>query len=181
MSISSTIRTYPPIHTPIGKVTPEQTCALPGRSIFFHSLEIIFQYESMTYSISKIDGLGPQAQAKLKAEGIRTTGALLEQASTVKARKALSAKTGISEQQLLAWANIADCMRIKGMGKAKAELLRAAGVNTVREFALRNPERLAQAMKDANDKRRLVRVLPSEKSVAQLIQHARKLPLKISY
>ncbi len=72
-------------------------------------------------------------------------------------------------------------MRIKGMGKAKAELLRAAGVNTVREFALRNPERLAQAMKDANDKRKLVRVLPSEKSVAQLIQSARKLPLKISY
>ncbi|WP_424627045.1 DUF4332 domain-containing protein [Bradyrhizobium sp. SYSU BS000235] len=135
----------------------------------------------MTYSISKIDGLGPQAQAKLKAEGIRTTAALLEQASTVKARKALSAKTGLSEQQLLAWANIADCMRIKGMGKAKAELLRAAGVNTVREFALRNPERLAQAMKDANDKRKLVRVLPSEKSVAQLIQSARKLPLKISY
>jgi predicted flap endonuclease-1-like 5' DNA nuclease len=135
----------------------------------------------MTYSISKIDGLGSQAQAKLKAEGIRTTAALLEKASTVKARKALAAQTGISEQQLLAWANVADCMRIKGMGKAKAELLRAAGVNTVREFALRNPERLAQAMKDANDKRKLVRVLPSEKSVAQLIQNARKLSLKISY
>lgn len=135
----------------------------------------------MSYSISKIDGLGPQALAKLKAEGIRTTDGLLSKANTVKARKALAAQTGLSEQQLLAWANIADCMRIKGMGTAKAELLRAAGVSTVREFALRNPERLAQAMKDANDKRKLVRVLPSEQSVARLIQHARKLPLKISY
>jgi predicted flap endonuclease-1-like 5' DNA nuclease len=180
-SVAAIFRTYHSIQPPIHKAILEQAKALPERSIFFNSLEIIFQYESMTYSISKIDGLGPQAQAKLKAEGIRTTAALLEQASTVKARKALSAKTGIGEQQLLAWANIADCMRIKGMGKAKAELLRAAGVNTVREFALRNPERLAQAMKDANDKRKLVRVLPSEKSVAQLIQHARKLPLKISY
>lgn len=105
----------------------------------------------------------------------------MSKANTVKARKALAAQTGLSEQQLLAWANIADCMRIKGMGTAKAELLRAAGVSTVREFALRNPERLAQAMKDANDKRKLVRVLPSEQSVARLIQHARKLPLKISY
>jgi len=180
-SVSATFRVYPSIHTPIDEATPEQTRAPPERCIFLILLEIIFQYESMTYSISKIDGLGSQAQAKLKAEGIRTTAALLEQASTVKARKALSAKTGISEQQLLAWANIADCMRIKGMGNAKAELLRAAGVNTVREFALRNPERLAQAMKDANDKRKLVRVLPSEKSVARLIQNARKLPLKISY
>ena len=72
-------------------------------------------------------------------------------------------------------------MRIKGMGKAKAELLRAAGVTTVREFTHRNPERLTRAMKEANDKRRLVRVLPSEKSVGQLIEQARKLPLKITY
>lgn len=134
-----------------------------------------------SYPISHIDGLGAQAQAKLKAQGIRTTAGLLENANTVKARKALAAKTGLSEQDLLAWANIADCMRIKGMGKAKAELLRAAGVVTVREFALRNPERLAQAMREANDKRKLVRVLPSGKSVAELIQRARKLPLKISY
>jgi len=134
-----------------------------------------------SYPISHIDGLGPHAQAKLKAHGIRTTAGLLENANTVKARKALAAKTGLSEQDLLAWANIADCMRIKGMGKAKAELLRAAGVVTVREFALRNPERLAQAMREANNKRKLVRVLPSDKSVAELIQRARKLPLKISY
>lgn len=135
----------------------------------------------MTYPISVLDGLGPQAQARLKAAGIRTTATLLERASTVRERKALAAKTGISEQQLLAWANMADCMRIKGMGKAKAELLRAAGVSTVREFVQRNPERLAWAMKEANDACKLVRVLPSEKSVAQLIQNARKLPLKISY
>ncbi len=134
-----------------------------------------------SYPISYIDGLGLHAQARLKAQGIRTTAGLLDNANTVKARKALAAKTGLSEQDLLAWANIADCMRIKGMGKAKAELLRAAGVVTVREFALRNPARLAQAMKEANDKRKLVRVLPSDKSVAELIQRARKLPLKISY
>ena len=73
-----------------------------------------------SYPLSHIEGLGVQAQAKLKAEGIRTTAGLLENASTVKARKALAAKTGLSEQDLLAWANIADCMRIKGMGKAKA-------------------------------------------------------------
>jgi hypothetical protein len=36
-------------------------------------------------------------------------------------------------------------------------------------------------MRDANDKRKLVHVLPSEKTVEQLIEKARKLPLKISY
>ena len=135
----------------------------------------------MTYPISKIDGLTAFAATKLKKSGIRTMEGLLEAAQTAKGRKALAATTGFSEQQLLEWANLADCMRIPGMGKAKAELLRASGVSTVRELKHRNPGRLAQAMKEANDKRRLVRLLPSEKSVEQLIEQARKLPLKISY
>lgn len=135
----------------------------------------------MTYPIAKIDGLTANAAVRLKSVGIRTTEGLLEAARTVKGRKALAAKTGLSEQQLLEWANVADCMRIKGMGKARAELLRAAGVTTVREFVHRNPERLAQAMKEANEKRKLVTVLPSQESVKRLIEHARKLPLKISY
>ena len=135
----------------------------------------------MTYPISEIDGLPTFAANKLKAQGIRTTDALLEAASTVKGRKALSAKTGISEQQLLEWANVSDYMRIPGMGRAKVGLVRAAGVTTVRELAYRNPARLAQSMREANEKRKLVRILPSEKSVCDIIAKAKKLPPKITY
>jgi Domain of unknown function (DUF4332) len=135
----------------------------------------------MTYPLSEIEGLSAYCASKLKAHGIRTTEALLEAARTVKGRKALASKTGISEQQLLEWANFSDYMRIPGMGKAKVGLIRAAGVATVRELALRNPTRLAQNMKEINTKRKLVRVLPSEKSVGQLIERARKLPPKITY
>src|SRR6201985_2438811 len=135
----------------------------------------------MTYPISEIDGLPSFAASKLKSLGIRTTDRLLEAAKTVKGRKMLAAKTGISEQQLLEWANFSDYMRIPGMGKAKVGLVRAAGVTTVRELALRNPARLAQHMKEVNNKHKLVRVLPSEKSVEHLIDQARKLQPKISY
>ena len=135
----------------------------------------------MTYPISKIDGLTAFAATKLKKAGIRTMEGLLDAAHSAKCRKELAAKTGFNEQQLLEWANLADYLRIPGMGKAKAELLRASGVNTVRELTHRNPSRLAQAMREANDKRKLVRVMPSEKSVGDLIEKARQLPLKISY
>src|SRR5713226_799223 len=135
----------------------------------------------MTYPISEIEGLTAFAASKLKSLGIRTTAGLLEATRTVKGRKTIAAKTGISEQQLLEWANFSDYMRIPGMGKAKVGLVRAAGVTTVRELALRNPARLAQNMKEVNTKRKLVRVLPSEKSVEQLIAKARKLQPKISY
>ena len=135
----------------------------------------------MTYPITKIDGLTAFAATKLKKAGIRTTEGLLEAAHSAKCRKELSAKTGFTEQQLLEWANLADCMRIPGMGNAKAQLLRASGVNTVRELTHRNPGRLAQAMREANDQRKLVRLMPSEKSIGDLIEKARQLPLKISY
>src|SRR5258707_15746617 len=135
----------------------------------------------MTYPLSQIEGMTAFAASKLKKLGIRTTEALLKAAGTVKARKELAAKTGITEQQLLEWAKIADYMRIPGMGKAKAGLLRAAGVTTVHDLAFRNPARLAQNMKDVNIKRKLVRVLPSENSVEQLIAEARKLDRKITY
>ena len=135
----------------------------------------------MTYPLSQIEGMTPFAASKLKRLGIRTTEALLEAARTMKGRKELSAKTGISEQQLLEWANICDYMRIPGMGKAKVGLVRAAGVTTVRELALRNPVRLAQNIKEVNTRRKLVRVLPSQRSVEQLIARARKLPPMISY
>ena len=135
----------------------------------------------MTYPITEIDGLSAFSASKLKSLGIRTTDRLLEAARTVKGRKTLAAKTGISEQQLLAWANFSDYMRIPGMGKAKVGLMRAAGVATVRELALRNPARLAQNMKEVNIKRKLVRVLPSERSVEQLIDKARRLQPKITY
>src|SRR6201990_3655236 len=135
----------------------------------------------MTYPLSEIEGLSAYCASKLKSQGIRTTDRLLEAARTMKGRKALAAKTGITEQQLLEWANFSDYMRIPGMGRAKVGLVRAAGVPTVRELALRNPARLAQNMKEVNVKRKLVRILPSEKSVEQLIAKARKLQPKITY
>jgi predicted RecB family nuclease len=135
----------------------------------------------MTYPISEIEGMTAFSASKLKSLGIRTTAALLEAARTVKGRKALASKTGISEQQFLEWANVSDYMRIPGMGRAKVGLVRAAGVTTVRELAMRNPARLAQKIKEVNTKRRLVRVLPSEKSVEQIIAQARKLQPKITY
>src|ERR1700748_436668 len=97
----------------------------------------------MTYPLSEIDGLPTFAASKLKSLGIRTSDRLLEAARTVKGRKAPAPRTGCSEQQLLEWANFSDYMRIPGMGRAKVGLVRAAGVPTVRELALRNPARLA--------------------------------------
>ena len=135
----------------------------------------------MSYPITDIDGIDDDVAAVFKAAGIRSTDRLLEAARTVKGRKLLAEQTGFSEKQLLYWANVADRMRIKGISKEYADLLQAAGVDTVKELKYRNPQNLAKAMADANRKRRLVRQLPSEKVVRRWIENAKLLPLKITY
>ena len=135
----------------------------------------------MTYPITDIDGIDGEAAAILKSVGIRSTGRLLEAARTLRGRKMLAIKTGFDEKKLLCWANVADRMRVKGIRKEYAGLLQAAGVDTVKELKYRNPGNLANAMAEANKKRKLVAFLPSEKVVSTWIQNAKKLQLKISY
>jgi len=135
----------------------------------------------MSYPITDIEGIGPSIAERLKAARIRTTSRLLEAAKNPRGRKALADKTGVESSRILKWANMADMMRIKGIGEEYSELLEAAGVDTVRELKHRNPANLAKAMAEANTRRRLVRLLPSEKAITKWISQAKSLPMKITY
>ena len=135
----------------------------------------------MSYSIMDIEGIGPLAAGKLKRAGIRTTEKLLDAARTAKGRKALAAKIDVDERTILRWANLVDRMRIKGVGEDYANLLQAVGVDTVKELKYRNVGKLASAMREANKKTKLVRLLPSEQRVRRWVELAKQLPLKISY
>ena len=135
----------------------------------------------MTYPVSNIPNMEPDAVDRLKSFGIRTTARLLDAAKNPKGRKLLAGQTGIDEKRILNWANSADRMRIKGIGAEYSELLRAAGVDTVKELKYRNPGRLAEAMAAANAKNKLARVLPSPRAVERWVEQAKRIQLKITY
>ena len=135
----------------------------------------------MAYPITEIQGIGTDAAAILKSDGIRTTVGLLRSAKTPKQRLKLAEKIGADEKRVLDWVTAADRMRIKGVGWEYAELLRVVGVRTANELRFRNPQRLALAMKDANGKRQLVRVLPSVNMVIRWIEDAKGLQPLIRY
>jgi len=135
----------------------------------------------MSYPITHIEGLDVDEIRTLKSLGIRTTERLLEAAKSPKGRRELAERSGIDEKRLLKFANACDHMRIKGMGRGYVGLLREVGVDTVRELRYRKPENLAKAMAEVNKRKRLVRFLPPEKLVVRWIEHAKKLPLKITY
>ena len=135
----------------------------------------------MSYPIRSIAGIGPAMAAKLRAQHIRTTEKLLEASQSARDRRVLAEKLGVDEPTVLRWANLTDRMRIKGVREPYAELLKDAGVDTVRELKYRNPSRLAQAMAQANAKHKRVQLLPSETRVGHWIEAARKLDQKIKY
>src|SRR5688572_24887028 len=130
--------------------------------------------------ISEIEGVGEGLASKLKAAGVDTTGELLEQAGSASSREALAAKTGISEKLILKWVNHADLMRLDGVGPQTAELLEAAGVDSVPELAQRNAANLAAKMDEVNAQKNLVNRVPNEPAIAKWIVEAKSLDRKVS-
>lgn len=131
--------------------------------------------------LSVIEGIGEVYEAKLNEVGVKSTEALLDKGSTKKGRMELAEQTGVSEKLVLTWTNHADLMRIKGVGSQYADLLEAAGVDTVPELARRNAENLVATMEEANEAKSLVRKLPAEKQVKSWIEQAAKLPRVLEY
>ncbi len=134
-----------------------------------------------SYSITKIEGIGPSYGEKLVAAGIRTTGALLKACADKKGRKTMAEITGISESMIRDWTNMADLMRVKGVGEEYSELLEKAGVDTVKELRHRNPANLHAAMLEVNAEKKLVRQTPSLKSVEDWVAQAKELPATMTY
>jgi predicted flap endonuclease-1-like 5' DNA nuclease len=135
----------------------------------------------MAYKIQEIEGIGPSFGSKLEGANIKTTDDLLDHCSTPKGRKEIAAKTGISEAQLLKWSNMADLMRISGIGPEFAELLERSGVDTVKELRTRNADNLASAMKDINEKISVTRAVPSAAVVTGWIDQAKSTEPKITH
>ena len=135
----------------------------------------------MTYKIIDIQGIGPVYAEKLIAAGIETVDQLLEKAADAKGRQALEDETGIRHDLVLTWVNHADLFRVKGVGPQFAELLEAAGVDTVKELRNRNAANLAAKMLEVNEAKHLCKRTPVEKEVAKFIALAKELEPKVSY
>ena len=129
----------------------------------------------------EVEGIGEAYAVKLKAAGVGSTEALLKAGATPKGRKELADKSGIGDKLILEWVNHVDLFRIRGVASEYADLLEAAGVDTVVELAQRAPASLYSKMVEANKSKKLVRKLPTEKQVADWVAQAKKLPRAVSY
>lgn len=135
----------------------------------------------MGIQIIEIEGIGPAYAEKLEAVGIQTIEQLLAQGGNPSGRKALEDATGIDGKRILDWIGMADLFRINGVGKQFAELLKAAGVDTVKELKMRNPENLQEKLEETNEEKKLTRAVPAVVQVQHWINQAKKLEARLTY
>ena len=135
----------------------------------------------MDYKIIDIEGVGDVYAEKLQAAGIKKVSELLEKCAAPKGRKELAEATGIPEKLILKWTNHADLFRINGVGPQFAELLQAAGVDTVKEFRHRVAENLQPKLMEVNEKKNICNRVPAVSEIQKMIDQAKELEPKMTY
>ncbi len=130
--------------------------------------------------IDEVAGIGVKQATKLRKVGVRTSKGLIENASTRRARTQLSKATGLTPKDLQLWVHHADLLRVRGVGAEYAELLVAAGVDTLRDLRRRNPTALLAKIINLNGSRKVVDRLPTEAMVEGWIAAAAELEPSIS-
>lgn len=128
-----------------------------------------------------VKGIGDVYAQKLMDAGINNTDELLEICKTPAGRKRVADETGISNDLILTWTNHIDLFRINGVREQFAELLEAAGVDTVPELARRNATNLHEKMVEVNEAEKLSGRIPSVNQLTDWIEQAKKLPRVIEY
>ena len=135
----------------------------------------------MAQRIIEIEGIGPVYAEKLAGAEIKTVEQLLAAGASKAGRKKLAADTGIDEGKILEWVNMADLFRIKGVGPQFAELLEAAGVDTVKELRNRNAENLYAKLVEVQAEKKITRAVPALKQVIKFIEQAKALNPVVTY
>ncbi len=131
--------------------------------------------------IVDIEGVGPAYAAKLNEAGVATVEALLTAGGTRGGREQLAEKTGITDALILKWVNHADLFRLKGVAGQFAELLEAAGVDSVPELAQRNAANLTSKLDEVNAAKKLAGRTPSAADVEAWISEAKTLPRAVEH
>jgi predicted flap endonuclease-1-like 5' DNA nuclease len=135
----------------------------------------------MMAKLTEVEGIGSVYAQQLSEIGVETTEDLLKEGATPAGRASLAERSGISKKLILRWVNHVDLFRIKGIGSEYAEILEAAGVDTVPELAQRNPENLHAKLVEVNRAEARVRQLPAVDQIENWIHQAETLPRVVVY
>lgn len=125
--------------------------------------------------IDQVAGISHKDATKLRKAGVRTSKGLIDAAGDRKGRSTLATATGLDPRDIQQWVHHSELLRVKGVGAEYAELLVAAGVDTLRDLRRRNPTALLAKIIGLNGNARVVQRLPTESMVEVWIEAAKDI------
>ncbi len=135
----------------------------------------------MAKHFEDIKGLTEELAARLETRGIKNEAQFLDATRTPELRVELAKAIDCDTKTVLEFANRADLARIKGIGPVFADLLEEAGVDTVKELAVRTPANLHTKLVEINHAKKLAHRTPKVEDVRAWIKEAKKLPKLLEY
>ncbi len=100
------------------------------------------------YILSEIKGISGTFDDELRRSGIVTTKDLLDRCRTPVARNAYAEEIGIDPVLLFRWTQMADLMRIEGIGQQMAELLMLSGIDSVKKLSHTAPKEIIESLQN---------------------------------
>ncbi|MHA2391459.1 MAG: DUF4332 domain-containing protein [Promethearchaeota archaeon] len=124
--------------------------------------------------IVEFEGIGNDYSKTLEKAGYSKVEDLLS-INSVKIKN-LSATTKISDKLINKWVEHADLMRIRGVGPEYADVLNQIGIDSVKEFAQRNPKNTLDRIMELDKKKPDVfRKPPRVEDIEEWREEAKKI------
>jgi hypothetical protein len=137
--------------------------------------EAVNRLEPPLDDLQALPGLTADHARLLGQARISSQADLLQHAATPDARRTLEIRTGLAQPRLLLWHNRAELLQIEGLDAEQAELLKHAGVDTLRELTQRNPDHLQVRLAEVNASDHLVASDPMLDQVIAWVEAAKRL------
>ena len=131
-------------------------------------------------TLTGIKGIGRATIALLREKaGIESVEDLRAAGRTPMGRAALARQVGRSEQVILRWVQIADLMRLAGVGPDYSALLWEAGLKAPPDLLPQDPQGLLQILARINEEKHLTPRLPTLEQLNQWLDQAKTLPVLV--
>ncbi|MFX0006882.1 MAG: DUF4332 domain-containing protein [Promethearchaeota archaeon] len=124
--------------------------------------------------LTDIIGLDAKHAKLLEGEGVSSTEDLIP--LTYNQVSKLARKIGVSVKTLDTWQEHAELMQITGVGPEMANALNLIGIDSVKEFAYRNPKNTLDKLKQLKkDNPKVITKIPAQKDIETWIKDAKDL------
>lgn len=128
-------------------------------------------------SLTLIKGIGRKTAALFqRTAAVDSIEMLVRTGATSKGRAELAEKMGKPQHVIRKWVQLADLMRVHGIGEDYALLLWQTGITAIPELGQQNPEALERLLENVNQRLNVVHRLPAPEKIEDWIIQAQILP-----